>query len=203
MASEFTIRAINDWRAVHGTSLRNALRVSMDVFGRTAEEACKHAMILMAQSAAKLSKQAPANRPIEKFGTFDFVWTYPKKSTPKRLFKWEFSEQARKMGHGLEGSWQQARRIAHRGLARRSWTWGQSRLGVKANRPMRGVVTLFDAGRKSNTHVGLILTNRLSYISKVTPPNLDATVSQRATSRIMKHAEAKMVRAYKQEVGKL
>lgn len=73
-----------------------------------------------------------------------------------------------------------ARVIRNRGLARRSWMWG-----------LKG----FQAGRIPNVtdvkpiisaiQCGLVLTDRVRYLSKITPSNLVDEVSRRATNSIM------------------
>lgn len=66
MADAVTLKMVGDWRKEVGVPLRDALAVSMNICGRTGEEACKHAIILMAQSARAITKQSPKLRPIVK-----------------------------------------------------------------------------------------------------------------------------------------
>ena len=65
MAGAVSIKMLGDWRKEVGVPLRDALAVSMDICGRTGEEACKHAIILMAESARALARQAPKNRKVQ------------------------------------------------------------------------------------------------------------------------------------------
>jgi hypothetical protein len=59
-----TLKTVGDWNAQIDIPLNNALAASIDLTGRSGRDACQHAMILMAKSAAVLTKQSKALRPI-------------------------------------------------------------------------------------------------------------------------------------------
>lgn len=66
MASAVTLRTIGNWRSEIGVPLKSALAVSMDVTGRTGEQACRHALILMARSASAITPQSKKLRKVVK-----------------------------------------------------------------------------------------------------------------------------------------
>ena len=66
MASVVTLKTIGNWRKEIEIPLDTALAVSMDITGRTGEQACRHAMILMAHSARAKTRKSPKLRKIVK-----------------------------------------------------------------------------------------------------------------------------------------
>ena len=189
--------AVNDWQKVTGDRLRQALAVSMEVCGRTGAEACKHAIILMAQSARAMTKQSPKNRPIENDILGRFVRTYKGGKETGRIYDWMFTLEDE--SKRLPGSWERARNIANRGLAKRSWMWGLRNLGKPAgSRPMTGVADVKTVLGRENC--GYLLTNRLSYVTKAMPPGWEIAVQERAGNKIMKQAALKLERKWAGEV---
>jgi hypothetical protein len=203
VASEFSIRALNDWRAAVHIDLATALQVSRDVFHRTAAQATKHAIILMGQSARALTKQAKARRPIEhEKGKAPFVTVYTQRGN-YRVHKWQAEQR------GADG-WERVRRIGRRGLAKRSWMWGLSQIkgdvegfagAGAAGRPIPGVTRTYEVKSGRDT-VGHVMENRLGYLERILPGGWLATVEQKAVNLIMKRAEMKMVQDFAREIGK-
>ena len=72
------------------------------------------------------------------------------------------------------------RLIRRRGLAKKSWMWGLKGFNVGAIPKVTDVKPILSA-----IQCGLILTDRIKYLSKITPANLVEEVSNRATSSIM------------------
>jgi hypothetical protein len=190
------LRAVNNWEQVVGLRLRQALAASIQIIGRTGYEACKHAIILMAQSARAITKKAPKNRVIEydpQLGPF--VRTFNKGRETGKIFKWAFNSTSA----SLKGTWEKARLIANTGLAKRSLMWGLAKLGKPAgSKPIPGVAYLNEIlGEKK---CGIILTNRLSYVQKAMPPGWELIVQEKAGNKIMRQAAMKLKRKWQSEV---
>lgn len=64
MPSAITLKTLGNWTKDVEVPLERVIGVSMDVTGRTGEDACRHALILMAQSASARTKQSKKLRPI-------------------------------------------------------------------------------------------------------------------------------------------
>jgi hypothetical protein len=199
-----SLKTLGDWQKKIAVPLNDVLAVSMDICGRTGAEACKHAMILMAQSARAITPKAPPRRPIasDVHTHAEYVTTYKKDGTNSRVFKFMFGDPKRGgAGATLEGTWAQAQKIANRGLAARSWMWGLKKFGVaSAGKPMGGVTTLMTiTGEKA---CGYILTDRIKYLLKIMPAGWESTVAQRAGNKIMKQAAMKIERQWKSEMAR-
>jgi hypothetical protein len=204
VASEFSIRAVNDWRAAVHTDLSTALRVSRDVFGRNAAQATKHMIIVMAQSARALTKEAAKTRPVihDEYNR-PFVWILHQSGDAGKLYKWQAEQR------GADG-WERAQRIGNRGLAKRSWMWGLSQIKGDvagytgrgaAGKPIPGVARSYEV-RSGRDTVGYVMENRLGYLERILPAGWLATVEQKAVNLVMKRAEMKMVQEFAREIGK-
>lgn len=195
MASTATLKTIGNWDKQIGVPLADALGVSMDIMGRTGEEACRHALILMAQSARAMTKQAPKNRKVmrDQNGA-SYIEAFTKAGQPTRVYKWQFGDRAPE-NRRLDGTWDEALTIGNRGLGKRSWMWGLAKLGAKnTGGAIRGTSAVFSVtGAQAN---GYIKENRLSYILKAMPAGWEAAVVLRAGNKIMAQARAKMERAW-------
>lgn len=208
MASAFTIRAVNDWRAAVHTDFATAQRVSMDVWRRSATEATKHLLILMAQSARALTKQSPKRRKVMRDEHGEYVERW-KNGIMRKDYRWMHSdarraEQAQKQiatwGRVKKslaiGSWEDAQTIRNRGLAKRSWMWGFGKGKILDN------VTVVSNIRSGNKVIGYELRNRLSYIDRIMPSGYQQQAEQKAISKLMKQAEMKMVREFERAIGR-
>lgn len=195
MANAVTLN-LGNWGAQVGVGLRDALAVSINVMGRTGEQACKHALILMAQSAAKLSKgkSRAKNRRIQKDEHGKFVEVYTqKRREPRKVYDWMFSDSRQER---IDGTWENAKRIGNKGLAARSWLWGLKRLGGKPkSAPISGTSKVYTIRGKQSS--GYVKDNRLSYIHKAMPTGWESQVAQLATNKIMKQAAMKTERKWK------
>lgn len=204
MASAVSLKTIGDWRKEIHTPLATALAVSMDVTGRTGSEACKHAIILMAKSAAAIT---PPKRPSPKKnrkvmhdprmgkGAGQYVDVYTQgRSKPSKLHKFRFDSG------DLRGTWARAKQIGNNsGLAKRSWMWGLGKLGAtNTGSPIPGTSSV-SALRGAEIN-GYIKKNKLSYITKILPSGWESVVQRKATNLIMKQAEQKIERKFKADV---
>ena len=198
MAGAVSIKMVGDWRKEVGVPLRDALAVSMDICGRTGEEACKHAIILMAESARARARQAPKNRKVQqdsavrgKGGQYVDVWNQGR-PRPTRRYRFQFSKEA----------WESARVIYNRGLAQRSWMWGLRKLGARTGgqrAPIPGASRVWTL-RKGVS--GYIKENRLDYIQKAMPAGWESLVALAATNKIMAQARNKLDARWRRELGK-
>ena len=95
MPGKVSLTTIGNWNKEVGVGLGSALAVSMDVMGRTGQEACKHALILMGQSATALTKQSKKKRPI--VGNPDKRWKIDRRRAPYGVMAPKGKGAARKM----------------------------------------------------------------------------------------------------------
>jgi len=198
--NEVSLKIIGNWSKEIGVPLRDALAVSMDVIGKTGEQACRQAIIFMATSLSssknKLTPQSKKKRPVERDAQhhnteYVNVWHKGKQS---RFYRWNFLRDS-----NVKGTWEQAQQIKNSGLARRSWLWGLKGLGKEmGTNPIPGVAnTISILGDKA---CGYILRNSLSYMTKILPAGWEATVSRLAGNRIMGMARAKIERQWQSEM---
>lgn len=207
------IEMVGNWRKEMNLSLGRALHYTYEIGGRSLAEACKHAIILMAQSARAMTKQSPKNRKVRSDRYGRYVEDYRKSETrggqPRRLYEWFWSKDARSEEF-IESARVVARTptfadaipIANRGLGKKSWMWGLAKLGkgsVAVSKPIRGVIHL----RKILTDSvgGFILYNRLDYVLKAMPAGWQAAVEQKASNKIMKQAQMKLEREWARTVN--
>jgi len=198
MASGVSLQTIGNWNKEVGVGLDAALAVSMDVSGRTGEQACRHALILMAQSAKKLATNRKKKRKIKRdeHGQYVETWTQARRTFYK-VYKWMFngSKQDR-----IPGTWDNARTIGNHGLAGRSWMWGLGKLGAKkAGAKISGTSRV--ASIRHDKLSGYIKENTLSYILKAMPAGWERTVERLATNKIMNAAKRKLEAKWRRQVG--
>jgi hypothetical protein len=199
-----SLKTLGNWQKQIDAPLRDVLAVSMDVCGRNAAEACKHALILMAQSAKGITPKSPLRRAVatDMRTHADFVTTYKKSGGESRIFKFMFGDPKRGgEGATLKGTWAQAQIIKNRGLAARSWMWGLKGMnGGAGGRAIPGVAkTLTIIGEKA---WGYILRNSLSYLVKIMPTGWESRVGEMAGNKIMKQAAMKIERQWKAEMAR-
>jgi len=204
MANPASIKMVGDWRKEIGVPLRDALAVSMDVIGRTGAEACKHAIILMAQSARALTPKSKKKRPVMRdmaLNGAEYIEVYKKDGTKSRIHKFRFNAIEQSKSGALQGSWEDARNIANSGLAKKSWMWGLKGLLAAASvgKPIHGVTTLRTIlGQNSS---GYILTDKMSYLMKILPAGWEQSVATSAGNKIMAQARNKIERDWKREMN--
>lgn len=209
MASEVTIKTIGDWKQKIEVSLQNVLNVSMEIMGRTGEEACRHALILMAQSARAATKIAPKKRPVEKNSAFRHLLrthengsTYKEARVAGRQMASYYQYFAIKLGnskrpdialYGNEqgGGRERIAKIGNRGIAKRSWMWGLAALGASGEgKPIADASKVFTVREPSLN--GYVKENRLDYILKAMPAGWERDVETKAGNKIMANAVRKM-----------
>ncbi len=194
MSSGLKMWMVNDWQKAIGDHLKEALNISIEVCGRTGVEACKHAIILMAQSARAMAFQSKKNRPIEHnaaLGTY--VRVHRQNGEPYPIFKWQFDPRTNEKYRMPKGTWEKVKRIANQGLAKQSWMWGLKAINAPVGsdgKPIPGVAST--RVLLSEKVCGFILTNKLSYIHKAMPAGWLSMVHELAANKIMKQAAMKM-----------
>ena len=197
MPGKATLRAIGDWRKEVGVGLQTALAVSMDVMGRTGEEACRHALILMAQSARALTKQARKNRRIKKDQHGRYIEDLRAHSgrSETRWYDWLWQKD-----DPPKATWEQLHEIKNRGLAKRSWMWGLRQLGAKQQitKAIPGASFVGTISRPNEN--GYLKENRIHYITKAMPVGWESTVMLKAGNKIMAQAKRKMERQWARDV---
>jgi hypothetical protein len=201
-----SLRLIGDWKAKKVQArLEDALNVSVDVMGRTGEDACRHAIILMAQSARARTPMAPARRPVEKNPRFKHLLSKAQyKSLPAGTPQYPYFQyrafRLTQAGRGQQEIFSNDRqrlgRISNRGLAKRSWMWGLAAFGQ--NEGPRGAIPGTSAvyGVKEQRVAGYVKENRLGYIMAAMPSGWEQEVEQAASNKIMAQAAVKMGRAW-------
>ena len=181
MATATTLIPVGNWQAEVSGMLNRALGASVGICGRTGEEACRHALILMAQSARALAIKAKAKRPVLHDATLGpYVEIFKKDRSRMKSYKWQHPDE-----------WENTKTIGNRGLAKRSWMWGLERIGGKSEgRAIAGTSKLYTiTSEKAN---GYVKENRLDYIQKAMPAGWELTVATRATNKIMAQAARKV-----------
>jgi len=205
--SAITIQTVGDWKSEVGVPLNTAIRTAMAVMGRTSEQATKQAIILMAQSARKLTPQAKKTRPVFDNPNFKYLLTD------------EQYAEYRKSGKDLEPHfrfmamrWTQRegalpifandkadlRSVPRTGLAKASWFWGLRKLGASGSskyRDVKGVVTA-GASRTKTGEIGHYMNNALSYIMRILPPGWERTVERLAGNKMMAQARKRLEQDY-------
>lgn len=196
MSLALSIKAVNDWNKEIGVGLNTIMAVSMDIMGRSGEEAARHTLILMAQSARAAAKQSRKLRLLkqDEHGRYLEVLN---KGTMSKLYEWAFSESG--AGGSLKGTFEGARPIKSRGLAKRSWMWGLGRIGAKKTGRQISNASRVYTIKKPRLN-GYIKEDRLDYIQKVMPAGWESTVVLRAGNKAMKQARNKMERDWKRGV---
>ena len=181
---------VGDWVKEIDMTLHNALDASVSMMGRTGEEACRHALILMAQSARAITMKAKKNRHVmqgdAKLGPY--VDVYNQGSTKAtRLYKWACGT-----GQLKNVTWDKAKQIHNTGLAKKSWMWGLGKLGASGvvGSPIPGTsVVRTITSEKVN---GYIKENKLGYITKAMPSGWSAMVEMAVVKKIFAQAIQKM-----------
>ena len=192
------LKPVGNWKAQTGKLLNDALRASVEISGRNGENACRHAIILMAQSARLMTPQAKKNRKIQRSADKRPYLSKSDKGGRKR--RWYLPDRKREPEEYAEklAKW---RPIKGRGLAKRSWMWGLKRLKgspMAKGKPLSGVA--YSEKILGSQACGYVLTNSLSYLLKIMPPGWQATVARKAEHRIMKQAGRKLEAQWKRKM---
>jgi hypothetical protein len=178
------------------SGLQNALSVSVQITGRTGEQACQRAIILMAESMASsgnpITPIAPRTRPVK--GNPKFAHLMKRSQYKKarqagkdmaRYYKWSavaFTQKGAKDIYGNDKK--RIAKIGRRGLARRSWMWGLSAFGkASPSRPIAGVATL--RAVIEGNQAGYEKGDRLAYLMAILPGGWAQEAETRAGNKIM------------------
>jgi len=200
MANEFTMRTVGNWSQKMAVPLSDALKVSKDLFRRSGPDACKHAVILMAQSARAMTPQAKKNRKVMSDSRGKYVQYDRPGKNPAKVYKWMFNRgESVSSRHGdFKGTWEGAKRIQNRGLAKRSWMWQ-----LEARRKPISGASLVAFTKEGTEQVGYVKHNKLDYILKIMPAGWLAAVTQKATNKIMAQAGRKLGKQFQRALTKV
>ncbi len=197
-ASMVTLKTLDNWDKQIAAPLHNAMQAVIELTGRTGRQACEMAMVYMARSASKMTRQARKNRKIRHDEHGKFVLVTEGSPHPKPFYDWMFDTD--KPDAITAFTWEDVRRVRSRGLAKRSWFWGISGLNKAAaakSKKMNGVADVQEFVKPNSA--GLILTNRLSYIDKVAPANVQQQAARKASDQIMAQMAKKVEKRWKVE----
>lgn len=200
MPGKVSLKMIGNWSSEIGVPLNNALAASMDITGRTGEQACRHAIILMAQSAGKMMRNSRRKtRQIQRDEHGKYVDVYVQgRRAPYKVYEWMFKGTRQER---IPGSWQNAKKIGNVGLGKRSWMWGLRKLGAKSK-----ITKVIPGGSRvfaitGETANGYVKQNRLDYVTKALPAGWESRVQQTAGNKIMEQARAKLEKKWRREMG--
>jgi hypothetical protein len=196
--SETGIKTVGEWGPQVENPLRYALAMSMTVLGKELVEACKHAIILMAQAARKMTPQSLRYRPVasDVWTHSEYVEVFRQNKPPTRIFKFMFGDPKRGgAGATMPGTWKDAQKIANRGLASRSWMWGPAQwLKQDSSKPIPGVTTIFAVN--TGNYAGYILPDRIVYLEKIMPAGWKQAVETSAANKILWQVKNKIIGLY-------
>lgn len=196
-------KMVGDWNKTMKTTMDMALNASITVYGRTAEQAVKHAVIRMAIAAKARTPKSRERRKVlsDKNGKYVEAWRQGYRN-PFKLHKWKF--YSTKNHRGDEGfnatGWEKAQIIKNRGLAKRSWMWGLSKWGAPTDqrKEISGTSEVFF--RKADRVVTAVKRNKLGYIDVIMPGGWAKEAEQAAANIIMKQAQMKMERDFSKAI---
>jgi hypothetical protein len=188
---------VEDWNKGLEIPLASALAMSIEITGMAGRNACKRAIILMAESARKMTKIAPKNRKVVKNPEFEHLLTRkqyremgivagkPIHPMHAKYFKYTATKQRpNKSPYQLyANNPEEIKRIKNRGLAKKSWFWGLNSFGKKSEDEIPGVSELHEMIGKDTC--GFILDNKLSYVIKAMPGGWEQMVQKKASDQIM------------------
>ena len=206
-ASLMSMTTLGNWRKDMAVKMSDVINVSMDVMGKNGEDACSQAIATMRHSASAMTTQAKTKRPVMNDARLpvpggEYVDTYKRhQSEPTRLYRMNFLGR-NVITAKLQGTWEDAQKIARAGLAKASWFWGGDR--KRGSKPAR--FRRISGATKFQTIIsdkvcGYIFQNKLDYIQKALPSGWEATVQERAGNRIMANAAMKLGREWMRAVG--
>lgn len=94
-------------------------------------------------------------------------------------------------------------RIKNWKLAQKSWMWGLKGFSQKAIPGVTDVQSFTSSFAGSQTVSGLVLTDRINYITRIIPAGLVETVTRKATTSIMDQVARKVEKRFSVEVPRL
>jgi hypothetical protein len=226
--SDATLKMVGDWSKQMDIPIQNALNASIELTGRSGKEACGMALVYMARSASRMTKEAKVRRDVRtgKYGKYVVRYTQGKKAGRTRIdWKWMFKDAntkgrykkaAAKRGYDQNirayhrnRTWDQGKLIPRRKLAKRSWMWGikglrdSESIGGRgeSSKPIPGVTWREEV--IGNAQCGYVLKDSLSYIFKAAPSDVELRAAQQASNNIMAVAARQMERQFGIEVPRL
>jgi len=118
---------------------------------------------------------------------------FNQKSEKRRMYKFQFDHPEKT---GIKATWEQVKQIGNRGMAKRSWFWGLRNLPgapyAMVGKPYPNVAKLMTLVGSGSESFGMILENRLAYITKIIPPDYEARAVMQAGNKIMATAARKL-----------
>lgn len=190
-----SLKILGDWSQQIDVPLNDALSVGMQLSGESGAKACKRAILYMANAAKNLTKQSPKKRAVMKDSdNREYLETYAA-GYLRKLYRFQFTEKE-KAKNGLWGTFDEARVIGARGMAKRSWFWSMGRIfkGQTGRRGIPGVTSLYTL--LTPKACGYEYANRLGYILKAIPAGWEPMVHAQATQRILAGEANKLVRKF-------
>lgn len=201
-ASETTFKMVGDWSKQMDVPIGNALAATVDLTGRSGRQACEMGMVYMARAARARTKQSKKNRKIgtDAYGRHVIVDRTDSMGKLIKIHQWKTQPTA------ADGpTWEAVKNIRRRGLAKKSWMWGIKGLrggsSIDTTQERSGVVTLDE--QVSDLSCGYIMTNRLPYINKAAPHDVEAQAAASASNQIMAQAAKALERKFGVEVPRL
>jgi len=204
--SILTIETFGRWDKRLEVPLHNALSSFVELTGKDGRKACEMAIVMMARSAAKMTTRAKKNRKTQKDSHGKYVAVREFDPNPKKYYEWMFSDKNAHHYPFAEGkTFDDFRLVANAGLAKRSWFWGiiglDKKASLEARRPIPRIATL--AEFISKTKAEIELTNRLGYIDKVTPADIQEQAAKNATNQIMAQVAKQIEKRFKRQSARL
>ena len=226
--SDATLKMVGDWSKQMDIPIENTFNAAIELTGRSGKQVCGMALVYMARSASRMTKEARVKRDVRmgKYGKYVVRYTQGKKAGRARIdWKWMFKDEnpkgrhkkaATKRGHDVRvlayhrnRTWEQGKLIPRRKLAKRSWMWGirglrdSESLGgrAKASKPIPGVTWREEI--VGNVQCGYVLKDSLSYIFKAAPSDVEQRAATQAANNIMAVAARQMERQFGIEVPRL
>jgi hypothetical protein len=192
-----TLKTVSNWNEKIDVMLPSAMFAAIEIVGKDGKQACAWAMALMAKSASALTKQAKKNRKVMKGLTengrkYKYVDVIVKSNGETRRFP-QFN--ARPYNPDAKWSWDNVKLVPSRGLAKRSWFWSLNRLRKSVNKgayskPINGATELIE--RVSANLCGLAMFNRIGYIFKAAPADVEQRAARAASNQIMAQVAKKI-----------
>jgi hypothetical protein len=204
MPSPVTMKAIGDWNNQMDIPLANALAASIELAGRNGRKAVAGAIVMMAQTARKLTAQSKQKRPV-KSDQFGKYFEREKTGDLQRVYAFLWKRGGDKTNPWVQANntFEDARVIKNRGLAKRSWMWGIRELNKAAANERKPIAGVTDLREIIGRECGMVLTNRLSYIMNAAPADVEAQAARSASNRIMATAAKAMERKYGMTIPRL
>lgn len=218
-----SVQTVGNWRSEVGVPLEEAIRTSMAVMGRTAEDSTKQAIVLMSQSARAITPKAKARRVQMQSTTFgpyliDWRGAFARQGASRNIYKMWFEpsyspdsladEQAKRLVVALRTSgstYEEQRRIKMAGMAKDSWLWGIKKLTKStASTKFTDLKRVVTAGKTitKGKEYGHWVNNRVSYIVSILPSGWERLVELAAGNKMMAQARKRLEQDFKSSMAR-